>query len=734
MSQDINYALISALYNSKTGGLYSDVYFPIIKYTIVQLFNQNESIGSSKYFKAQDVQDFIWDKFKIKIPIIVLTKSLQKIDNTQKGFVELSLMENGNSFQIRGVWDSHEFDELSGREEQFNEGLKHIEEDYKLFLEQNGTFDDGVSYLQFIADNTQEVLGYFQNSDTKVIDEKYTTIIFFLEYLHKTPSKKDEFFIADQLFWASIIAGYLKSEKLPVTEAEEGSVKEYFLDTSIVMGIMELSSKQKEEYTAELREIIKASGGIMRVHPMTLEEIKTILTSVESSSLPEPGTDIAEAWENHKLTINRLAKIRLTLEAIMDKLDIQVFPQMGSKECRQLVKSFQGKKIVAELAAERSKSYSQDNFREIHDLFMDNYIKERRKDKKDSDDIVFVTANRDLVTFTKRMHPGQCYMMSTGRVILELWMHNVKPSEISSYALTETMARCLDQHNIRVRNKIMEVSKFYNENKGNFDAQVYQDFVKKLYQRAKNVIMTVETNPDNQDEVCELTAQRILDAVRADQEYYEKKIHEKEEENATLTNKLNDESQSKESLAKKNEENRAIIESLENKNNALEEQVLKTNEQLGLTEKLASKEKKAREYAEGKISLYKRRDDLNIKIESLKKEIVPLEVKRENSFHNLKPYIMRWSGVLIILAIVIMIFYSIKNTQYWMIPIGTIPMALAIFLMGRANTLLDRTEERRMKAYEDWESKDKNKKYTTLSSSLKNLKEELEEIEKKLNQ
>ena len=33
-----NFALISALYESKEGGLYSDIYFPIMKYVIVKLY------------------------------------------------------------------------------------------------------------------------------------------------------------------------------------------------------------------------------------------------------------------------------------------------------------------------------------------------------------------------------------------------------------------------------------------------------------------------------------------------------------------------------------------------------------------------------------------------------------------------------------------------------------------------------------------------------------------------
>ena len=37
-----NYALISALYADKSRGLYSDIYFPIIKYAIVKLFGSKE--------------------------------------------------------------------------------------------------------------------------------------------------------------------------------------------------------------------------------------------------------------------------------------------------------------------------------------------------------------------------------------------------------------------------------------------------------------------------------------------------------------------------------------------------------------------------------------------------------------------------------------------------------------------------------------------------------------------
>lgn len=735
-SRDINYALISALYASGSNGLYSDVYFPIIKYTIVRLYNQKFLIEQSPYFTAQDVHDFIWDKFKIHIPKIVITKSLQKIDATKKGIIDLRLMEEGNSFQIMKVWDSHEFEELAERESYYTDGLNNIEIDYKDFLKQNNCYDDGVSYLQFIADNTDEVLGYFQNKDVSLIDEKYATIIFFLEYLNDSPSKKYEFDIAHQLFWASIIAGYLKSEKPQVDAAEDGSKKEYFLDTSILLGLLKLSSQQKEEFASEIHDVIASSGGLMRAHPMTLEEIKTILASVETSAFPEPGTDIAEACNNHKLNTNQLASIRLNLRSKLEKLGILMFPVIGPEECRQKAQAYKGRKIVEELARERAKftkTYNQDNFREIHDLFMDDYIKERRKDKKGSENVVFVTSNRDLITFTKTLHPDKCYMVSTSKIVLDLWMHNVKPADISSCALTETMARCLDQHNIRVKNKIIEVSRFFNENKGDFDPQVYKEFIKQLYGRARNVIMTVEINPDDQDALGELTTQRILDAVKADKEYYDKRIVDNEVENATLLSQLEEHVQTNETLVKANKQNEEYIENLNRKNEELVSQISEANEKLASTESQVIEEKQGRNAAENTVALYRERDELKDKLEQINADLAPLEMEREKSFSNSKPCWLIAIGVFFILCAVATVIYAFCVEKYGIIGIGTAFVALAVFLFARANKLNDDKESRKESAYKKWESRMENGKYKLLNESKERMLNRIEEIEATIN-
>ena len=466
-------------------------------------------------------------------------------------FSKLNVYENGDTFQIQSASFDSDDDNLNERERIFSDNIVTIEAKYKEFLEREGSTDDGISFIQFISDNTDDILGYFEEQDISKVNEKYATMIFFLQYL--SDHEKELYQVANQLFWGSVIAGFLKSDKPHVEESEDGIKTEYFLDTSIVMGVLKLSSPQRETYSQEVCDIINAAGGILRVNPMTVDEISYILQSVEQNG-PNPLTDIASACERYKLEANELAQIRLTLSTEIEKKGINVFPPMNPLEKQQAIQSYRGKKITALLGEYRTKrpaSYSSDNYREIHDVFMDDYIKERRGKKGNNNHVFFLTANRDLINFCKTMHPSADYMKSTGKVVLELWMHNTKPVDISGCMLTETMARCLDLHSTRVRNKIAEVSRLYNKTKSNFNADVYKDFIKKLYCRAKHVIQAVEVDPDElvEGEFGKL----IMDAVAADNLAYNKEAAKVRNENVLLN----------ESIASKDEEIKNKTEEVE---------------------------------------------------------------------------------------------------------------------------------------------------------------------------
>ena len=583
-----NYALISALYSNRNHGLYSDIYFPIIKYALVCLFSMRDE--SHPYCSADEIHNFIIDKFGISIPHIVISKSILKIDAQRWGNIKLNVYENGDTFQIQSASFDSDDDNLNERERIFSDNIVTIEAKYKEFLEREGSTDDGISFIQFISDNTDDILGYFEEQDISKVNEKYATMIFFLQYL--SDHEKELYQVANQLFWGSVIAGFLKSDKPHVEESEDGIKTEYFLDTSIVMGVLKLSSPQRETYSQEVCDIINAAGGILRVNPMTVDEISYILQSVEQNG-PNPLTDIASACERYKLEANELAQIRLTLSTEIEKKGINVFPPMNPLEKQQAIQSYRGKKITALLGEYRTKrpaSYSSDNYREIHDVFMDDYIKERRRKKGNNNHVFFLTANRDLINFCKTMHPSADYMKSTGKVILELWMHNTKPVDISGCMLTETMARCLDLHSTRVRNKIAEVSRLYNKTKSNFNADVYKDFIKKLYCRAKHVIQAVEVDPDElvEGEFGKL----IMDAVAADNLAYNKETAKVRNENVLLN----------ESIASKDEEIKNKTEEVElltSENEKKQEEIENiTNDRDRLYSELENKEKERKQIEE----------------------------------------------------------------------------------------------------------------------------------------
>lgn len=640
MAQKSNYALISALYANETKGLYSDIYFPIIKYSIAKIFS-NKNLEAS-YCTADEINEFIKDKFGIEIPIIVISKSVLKINKISNEKIDLQVYENGNSFQIHHVY----FDDIRVDEKEvlFNSKLEQIERNYQNFLQVQGCYDDNVSFLQFITDNTDNILGYFENEDASKVDDRYTTLVFFLQYL--SDSDKELYAVAKQLFWSSVIVAFLTSERPQVNDSCEGIKTEFYLDTSIVMGLLKLSNPLRETYSKEVCDIIKSSGGILRVNPITLEEIKYILTSVETHG-PNPSTDIASACDRRKLKTNDLASIRLHIESLVENLGVNVFPKMSDEDKHKIKNSYKGKKIIKLLGEFRSKipdSYSTDNFREIHDIYMDDFIKERRKAKSDIENVYFLTANVDLISFCKAQHVSVNYMISTGKVILELWMHNAKPVDISSCALTETMAHCLDLHSVKVRNKIVEVSRYYNHTKNDFDPLVYKDFIHKLYRRAKNVIITIETDPDNQNKLGTSWEKMIHDAVDADNEHYNKTIAAEKNKNEKLQAEISAQNDALEKVRQeldesKRSESEKIIEvsSLVSDNSTLKSQLLRANVEIEAKEKAVSEQKKAKERAQKMVRLHEKKDTLVKDIAKLEKQIIAYEALRDSSFRNILP-------------------------------------------------------------------------------------------------
>ena len=545
-----------------------------------------------------------------------------------------------------------------------------------------------------------------KENNVEEIDEKYTSLIFFLQYLSE--KRRDLYDVANLLFWSSIIAAFLKSEKPKVDDTDNGLKKEYFLDTSVVMGLLNLSTPQREKSAKEVCNIIKSAGGVLRVHPITVKEISMILQKVETS-VPHAFTSIASACERYKYNPKVLASMRLNLTKLAEEQGVSVFPVFSDKDIANVIKDFKGKKVTKLLGEARTKkpeSYSQDNFREIHDIFMHEYIKDRQK-KQGEQRILFITNNLDLIAFCREMNKDYKTMISTNRVILELWMHNTRPTDISSCALTSTMAICLEKHSARIRSMVAEVSRFYNHTKEGFDLEVYKDFIQKLYKRAKNVITMVGSDPESISSFGSSFSSMIAEAVKADDLHYNKTITETRQENKKLVDAVVDKEHEIVRLQGENSSHQAKIGSLQDtleevrkEKEGIEMKRKEEQEEKIRLEREKHAEKEAKEKAEKKNILYQERIEKEQRLHTLDNEIKSKRQEVEKLFCNWQPWVLGGIALLII---------TVAGIVWWGINKGIINekwnmnwlITLSVPLIGISIPIALNTGERRVKYVEN---------------------------------
>lgn len=499
-----DFSLISVLYDAKEGGLYKDVYFPIIKYSLVSLFHQDTS---KEYYTVDVLSEFIQNNFGLSIPAIVLKRVIETLPNNQN--FKITLYSDNNSFRIEKAWDYTINIQVDEKAKEFKLAVDILEEKFSEYLGKV-CHQETITFMQFISDNTDDILGYFEKGDSTKVDGKYAVVTDFMQYINAAhPQLQD---IANKLFWGSVIAGFLKREDPPFTSADTKEINEYFIDTSLAMALLDLSTPIKKKYADELLAIIKRSGGVPYIHPITKLEIWKILQTVEDQQGPNINTEIASAYERRKLTPSKLVLIRTNITSDLQKIGVEVTPIMSEPELQKQTTALAQDQRVIDLA--RSRRFRSDNdneentlpiqakylFREVHDVYMMDFICNRRK-KINRQTISFVTLNSDLIRFAKDiMENSDNIMLHPHKIVVDLWMHNsISTKEISP--LTEALTRCQLLQEGDARRKLNLVSKYYNEKSEFFNPQAYKAVILSLYKKARNVVRYIneaETNETSQ--------------------------------------------------------------------------------------------------------------------------------------------------------------------------------------------------------------------------------------------
>lgn len=484
--QRCNYSFIAALYDNQTG-LYKEVYFPIIRYAIMAIFNEE---AGKEYFETESIYDYVKDHFGLTIPQIVLQKVIYGLAEKYPGEITV-YGKDTTTFQVKKPWDMAENRSIVEKSKRFNEQLATLEEKYKEYITAEGLNTD-TTFVGFISDNTEDVLGYFEsNVKEEHIDENYYFLANFLQRIEQTDKKV--FDAANKLFWGSIIAGFLRRETPSFSSTDIGKEEEYFLDTPIVLSLLDLSTEKHHQYALDTVSLLNKSGRFPRIHPITLKEVRSILQKVESNGGPYSNSDIASAYERRGLKPSTLAGIRINAEKDLNKQSVTLHPNYSEREVQNIIKEKKGDSLVEKLRNLRNEGrfnfgteswYS--DFREIHDIFMYEYVKDRSE--KTGKKVMFVTLNDQLVDFVKEEtsnYGGE--LINPNRITLNLWMHNAI-SVTAANNLTEVLTRCQIQGESDLRRKVGIVSKYYNDESPNFDLATYKSIILSIFRRDREVI------------------------------------------------------------------------------------------------------------------------------------------------------------------------------------------------------------------------------------------------------
>ncbi len=481
-----NFALMSVLYDNAGADLYNDIYFPIIKYGIATIHNTQS--GESNYYDLGTLQTTIQNNFGITIPLIVLKQAVRAVANVNNE-ISIHLMDNGNSFKIIKAWNSSQKESIENKMQNTISEFRELESLFEKYLQRENLLTDK-TFTNFFTDNCEEIFKYIDQLDSiPLINEDYVHLTKFLNELRE--SDFELFNVANSVFWGSVISAFLRRE-VDLNIKPTDSI-EYYLDTSLIMSLLDLDTETNVSYAKELVELIQKSGNRTKVHSLTLKEVHNILYSVELDQIPRPNSSIESAYYRRDLTPSKIMQIRNNLAGLVTNKGV-VVDFASDDDLRRLQAQYKGKGLVSKLEVSRgSISPNENSIRDIHDIFMYDYIKKKRGDISSFEKInsFFISLNSDLQKFfiAQRSVKEFSTIIHPSKVISSLWIHNSQCSIIKENALTETISRCMVLNNSDVKRKLSLISKYFNENA--FNPDEYRSLYLALIDRSNRVLQEV---------------------------------------------------------------------------------------------------------------------------------------------------------------------------------------------------------------------------------------------------
>lgn len=435
------YSFFAALTENSTD-IYSAVYIPICKRAL-SLYAKNCTIGND-----QDICNIISLEYGIDVPLLIVRKLIKSVvkdlsrkDKTRFNF---QIIENGNNFSFS--FNAFSFSDIEDAYIAEKRKSNALQRAFEIYAKEQGEDVNNIpTFSDFINKNKNKISSFLSGRVNDVVDCSEMSFMPHVRFLQYIEHNNDNLYKATrQIFIGSVIASYLESDFDLEAKLERGT--SYYLDTQIVLELLDLQRAEDTAPTKELIKLIHETGGNVRLMDITLDEIKTNLeNAIRNYDKNHPTTTINEACV-------RLGKSKTWLIALHGQLDniLQAEYKINIDKVPELsIEKFANTDDATQLKEIRFRKQSA-----VHDVVAYLYVREKRKydlNRKllQKASYWFVTANKKLCDFniTKKVNGNTGEIIMPDELTSLLFLQNPKKlsGRVSSIGLNELIAQTLSE-------------------------------------------------------------------------------------------------------------------------------------------------------------------------------------------------------------------------------------------------------------------------------------------------
>lgn len=434
------YSFFAALTENSTD-IYSAVYIPMCKRAL-SLYAKNKTFGSD-----YDIRNLISSEYGVDVPLLIVRKLIKSVEKDlsrkDRAKFNFQINEKGNSFSFS--FKSYDFSSIEDSYEAERRKSNALQQAFEIFAKNQGDDINNLPAFSDFIDKNKNKISSFLSGKVNGIDcpeVSFMIHVRFLQYIEQNDNVLYQ--TTKQIFIGSVIASYLESDFDLEAKIERGT--SYYLDTQIVLELLDLQRPEDAIPTKELVNLIHETGGNVRLLDITLAEIKTnINNAITHYNRNNPTTTINEACI--RLGQNRTWLITLNgnLENILQtdyKINIDKIPEYD-------IELFANTEDAAQLKEMRYRKHSA-----IHDVIAYLYVREKRKHDSNKKLLQkasywFITANRNLCDFNilKKVNGNTGEIIMPDELTSLLFLQNPKKlsGRVSSIGLNELIAQTLSE-------------------------------------------------------------------------------------------------------------------------------------------------------------------------------------------------------------------------------------------------------------------------------------------------